>query len=104
MKKGGRCDKCGRMIYDLRYHLPRCPALGPAMNFDWGPTASKRLIVIADRDEKIRELEAEISHRKAACEYLTWLMTAWRCDKCGRMIYDLRDHLPRCPALGPGAR
>ena len=24
----------------------------------------------------------------------------WRCPSCGRRIYDFRDHLPRCPALG----
>jgi tRNA(Ile2) C34 agmatinyltransferase TiaS len=24
----------------------------------------------------------------------------WRCPSCGRRVYDMADHLPRCPALG----
>jgi multidrug resistance efflux pump len=34
------------------------------MSFDWGPTASKRLLVIADRDEKIRALEQQLADFK----------------------------------------
>jgi hypothetical protein len=30
-------------------------------------------------------------------EYLT---ASHRCRFCGRTIYEFRDHLPRCPALG----
>jgi predicted nucleic acid-binding Zn-ribbon protein len=27
-----------------------------------------------------------------------------KCDYCGRVVYEFRDHLPRCPALGKEAR
>jgi len=29
-----------------------------------------------------------------------WDGKPWRCLHCGRSIRDIRDHLPRCPALG----
>lgn len=31
---------------------------------------------------------------------MTLWKDGWRCLQCGRTIRDLRDHLPRCPALG----
>jgi hypothetical protein len=27
-------------------------------------------------------------------------VTGYRCLHCGRVVYELRDHLPRCPAIG----
>ena len=37
-----------------------------------------------------------------------WWPKVWpmgsHCRHCGRTIYDFRDHLPRCPALGQEAR